>query len=247
MRPWLSILLLSGSCAFAQMPPHVIQDLLWQASRANGLPNVTSGLIGWWKLDEVASSSAADSSGNGNTAFAVSGPITSTNAVCNTGFFFSGNYLTNNSSSFTLTGDFTLSCWLNTSSVASFLSLITKRGANSFFSNYEFGMTSHLLRLTMGNSTNNGLINLDSALNVNDGKWYHCVAVMSGTNASLYVNVTNFTTVGIPSRTTTSNPLNIAAREPNHDINYTGALDDVRIYNRALSSNEVRTVNQWRP
>jgi hypothetical protein len=42
--------------------------------RMGGAGNTTNGLIGWWKLTDGSGTSAADSSGNGNTGTLENGP-----------------------------------------------------------------------------------------------------------------------------------------------------------------------------
>jgi Laminin G domain. len=80
------------------------------------------------------------------------------------------------------------------------------------------------------------------ASGVNDGDWHHVVGVRSGNTAYMYldgVEVDSADITGMGSVDQASNPFyTIGGNEDATPFN--GALDDVRIYNRALSAAEVK-------
>jgi hypothetical protein len=82
-----------------------------------------------------------------------------------------------------------------------------------------------------------------SAINLHDGKWHHVVAVNTPTSIQQYVDgILISTTNGTWTANTNALPLIIGAREPPPGVNasyFTGSIDDVRIYNRTLSSAEI--------
>ena len=75
------------------------------------------------------------------------------------------------------------------------------------------------------------------------GKWYHVVATYDGTNQKIYVNGVLENTRGSAGYRAPSITTKIARRgQGTNFIN--GTLDDVRIYNRALSAAEVQSAVQ---
>lgn len=52
--------------------------------------DTTTGLVGWWKLDETSGTSAFDSSGGGHTATITNGPQSLTGCPRNNCFSFVG-------------------------------------------------------------------------------------------------------------------------------------------------------------
>jgi len=70
------------------------------------------------------------------------------------------------------------------------------------------------------------------------GTWYHVAAVVRGTNAYFYINGTldNSGTRSIAAPTT-SDPVTFGYSGWND--RYPGVLDDVRIYNRGLTADEI--------
>jgi len=89
-------------------------DTNWIAMGAGGTS--TSGLAGWWKLDEASGTTAADSSGNGNDG-TMQGGLDASNdsvsAVINTALDFDGtdDYIQTLSNDLKTANNFTLSVW----------------------------------------------------------------------------------------------------------------------------------------
>ncbi|MHC1730670.1 MAG: LamG domain-containing protein [Bacteroidales bacterium] len=81
-------------------------------------------------------------------------------------------------------------------------------------------------------------------------EWNHVVGVVDGTTAKLYVNGEMATSVDISGTIITSNnPVHIGAQNYRTDQNFVGTIDDVRIYNRALTAQEIKILyheNGWR-
>ena len=83
--------------------------------------SLSSGLVGYWKMDENTGTSAADSSGNTNTGTLTSGPTWSTGKFgSDTKYDGTNDYTTvADSSSLDISSDFTLSLWFNPDEPAS--------------------------------------------------------------------------------------------------------------------------------
>ncbi len=66
--------LAQGSLSPAGMVPYLLPMPTNAVASSGGYTNVANGLLAWWKLNDGTGASAADSSGNGNTAALVGTP-----------------------------------------------------------------------------------------------------------------------------------------------------------------------------
>ncbi|MBX7204620.1 MAG: FG-GAP-like repeat-containing protein [Bacteroidia bacterium] len=94
---------------------------------------------------------------------------------------------------------------------------------------------------------NNGKIwsynNLSSAFNLN--QWYHIAVVVNNNQVQLYVDGNLSATFAAPSGTftsSTSNPLTVGKSDPGLTGYFNGKLDEIHLYDRALSAAEVITL-----
>gem|GEM_PF-698801 len=205
------------------------------------------GLVAAWNFSEGAGTSASDGSGNGNTATLINGPAW-TAGQYDTGLSFNGinNYLTvPNSSSLDISGNtLTLTMWINPQSLGGRDSVVLGKFWNTTMTSpyYQYG-----LELSGGSEpffyvgTNTGVLVAQMGSSLSFGQWSHLAVVFNGAQAQFYVNGllvrTQPLAASIQAR---GNLLNIGA-----DIRpsqfHKGLLDEMRIYNRALTSSEVQT------
>ena len=203
----------------------------------------SSGLVGWWKLDETSGLTAADSSGSGND-----GTLTDmtgsewTNGILGGGLEFDGTedyIVVSNSSSLQLTSALTLTAWIKGDAWGSGTDvdiIVRKRGTGSS-DTYRLAITDGKTGLCLDGGDGDGLLG-DTVLNT--AQWYHVAATWDGSTVRIYVD-------GVldndppDSRTgsisTSTRDLNIGS-EPGWD-QFDGIIDDVRIYNRALNAEEI--------
>jgi Concanavalin A-like lectin/glucanases superfamily len=84
---------------------------------------------------------------------------------------------------------------------------------------------------------------MNSTVSYSDGNWHQCVATHVGSSWTLYLDGRSITT-----KTMTTNPTSSVinlGRNPFGGVNpFPGQLDDVRLYNRALTAGEVRRLWQ---
>jgi photosystem II stability/assembly factor-like uncharacterized protein len=82
-------------------------------------------------------------------------------------------------------------------------------------------------------------VNFASKGKVSSGSWQHCVWTYDGTTSSVYINgVRDTTGAFIPASVTTDLYIGRASTLNTAD-NFKGSIDDIRVYNRALSPAEV--------
>lgn len=208
---------------------------------ASPVTDVTDGLVGWWKMNGNANSDAGG--GSGTVYGAV--PTTGQNGQANTGYSFdgAGDYISLPSGFSDFTNGITISVWAKPTAASNFARFIdfgTGQGANNILF-YRSGTTSNLVYATEDASgTILGTLTASSAITLNQWKLY-TVTVTTGGAATIYVNGSSVATasgVGAPTQVTrTSNY--IGRSNWSSDSYYTGSMDDLRIYNRALSGSEV--------
>jgi len=199
-------------------------------------------LVGWWKFDDGGGTSASDSSGHGNSGTLVNGATWSTDSKVGSGsitFDGSSNYVTvPRTTSITSESDtvpISISFWVKpavtlNSSTAGYLTMLAKS------SDYIFRYDTGQLHFYIGTAKD---VAYTTTLNAN--QWYHITGVKENNahTLSLYLNgvlVKGPYDVGPASYN--ANNLTMGATSAG-SLFFPGSLDDVRIYNRALSAAEV--------
>ncbi|MHC4676753.1 MAG: LamG domain-containing protein, partial [Planctomycetota bacterium] len=202
--------------------------------RTNTVP-CTQGLVGWWKLDETSGLTAADSSGFGNdgTLTNMTGGEWTTGPV-DGGLEFDGNNDAITGIGDCPTGNFTVAGWAKDTGGS---------GWKVFYSARQeiwFGVDSDAsprLWCDIGGN-GNGVKTPAGTWTLNT--WHHIAVTWDGTTAHLYIDGVDMAiTYGTP-----ENPLALAAvigawSDNPSDENWFGTLDDVRLYDRALSAGEI--------
>lgn len=106
-----------------------------------------------------------------------------------------------------------------------------------------------LLRPTTGylyvqiKSGSAGVLNVDSRIKVQDGNWHHIVfAFSAGNSYALYIDNALNSSGSLSSFTIANNPMRIARSVDSYWASYTGLIDEIRIYNRMITAEEVNTL-----
>jgi gliding motility-associated-like protein len=215
------------------------------ACTAAGLPaNLRNGLVGYWPF----CGNANDESGNGNNG-TVNGAVLTTDRFGNPNgayaFNGSNSIIIPHNSSLNLT-NFTISSWVYLANLNNpFYEILTKGG--DLGENYEqiiYGMpvppagtVETAIRWTDG--SRGGTINYTRQ--IISGKWQHILATYDMTSGFLRTYINGLpASVDFHGKTPQFNavPLYIGA-DPNIGRNHEGLIDDVHIYNRALTHSEI--------
>lgn len=114
----------------------------------------------------------------------------------------------------------------------------TYNGINSSFM-MAYDSTGTKVRMLV--TTSSGSQTAISTTSLTDTtKWYHCVGVYNGSNVQIFINNVNENSQSISGNlSNTGNNLGIGS-DYNGGNYYQGTIDEVRIYNRALSSEEIQ-------
>ncbi|UCG48833.1 MAG: LamG domain-containing protein, partial [Phycisphaerales bacterium] len=195
-------------------------------------------LVGWWKCDDGSGNTAADSSGLGNNGNLVNNPQWVA-GYDGGGLRFNGSssYVDcGNPAAFDITGQVTLALWVK-----------TEDAANGQHNPYVGkGDTSYAIKHHTSNSIEffiyddtwyTARASLDSSFN---GVWHHVAGTYDGANLKVYVDgALQATTAYVGSIASSTYAVNIARNSQVTGRFYAGAVDDVRIYDRALTDAEV--------
>jgi len=201
-------------------------------------------LVGWWKFDEGSGAIAHDSSGNGNDG-TLNGPVAWVeDGKINGALSFNGpyNYVqVQDSPSLDMTQQLTIAAWINPSWTGNnrILQKSSGGGDNQYRLLKEWGdnMVFHVPGLSADRLEFVGLPPL--------GEWTHLAATYDGSTMKVYYNgvvvgeQASTGQMGVSDGTLTIGTKHETA--PAGD-EYNGMLDDVRIYNRALSASEIQVL-----
>lgn len=210
-----------------------------------GPPDTTTGLVAWWKLNEV-SGTADDSSPNNNLG-TLNGGATYVTSQSNYGRALSlvaaGDGLTvPDDPSLDMTGAFSVTAWVNPSSAGtSWRTLVTKNGSgfNTYFLNAYSDCAGNAPQGGHSNGTTTLLLCDPTPLS--SSTWTHLAYTFDGTTAILYRNgvaVATGTTSAQPVATTGT--LQLGKNQFGHQ--FLGLIDAVHLYNRALTATDVPAV-----
>jgi len=192
-----------------------------------------SNLVGYWKLDDVVDSgTVADSSGSGNTGTVEGGITLGVTGKLNTSANFDGTtgYITTPDSA--TMSDLSFTAWINGTAFTSgnHNMIICGTGQNTYISVYNGALFGKI------NATNHFGVTL-----LKTDMWYHVAMAFNHTSQTitLYVN-------GAQDLSETDTNSLIAQT---YDIGadgsslfFDGSIDDVAIWNTALTATEVQTI-----
>jgi hypothetical protein len=213
---------------------------------------MTEGLVGYWDLDE-SSGNASDTSGNGTT-LTNQGTSTFSAAKFGNGTELNGSsqyFDTTDNSTLSITGNLTLAAWIEPDNVTSHSDHIIGKWDDTDES-YQLIKVNDEIRMYIDSSSNYETTN---ATNLSADTVYHVAGVYdtSSQTVKLYINgiLEGSTTTGtIPSSIgDDAGEISIGAEDTGGTpANYfDGHIDEVRVYNRALSPTEITNLYNWAP
>lgn len=210
----------------------------------------SNGLISHWKFDEGEGSTAYDSSGD-NDGTLVNGPVWTT-GVLDGALEFDGinDYVTvPDDPSLNVTGDITISAWMylargGTGEDGSEQAIVTKCSGTGATNNpFDFRTNISVVpRLAFCRADASGHEHIYSTEAVPILEWHHVLVRVENKVPDFYIDgalsgKTGHTTFTI---TPTANPKPVLIDRRDDGLHLAGSIDDVRIYNRALSAEEIR-------
>jgi hypothetical protein len=189
------------------------------------------------------------SGGNDGTA---QGDASSTSSgKYNEGYFLDGNgdYISLTDNTIDTYEDFTVEIWMKPASVDRQAGVITKDTSGTdheYTTEFQIETRSNNeVWFSMGSQTSWAWSSAHSSALLEPDVWYYVVATVSGTTQKLYINgVENAsTTITEPRRIDNGLPVNIGMSEDTDGQSspqyFNGTIDEVRIWNRSLSAEEI--------
>ncbi len=215
--------------------------------QAQTIPNYvpSNGLVGWWPFN----GNANDESGNGNNG-TVNGATLNTDrfGLVNAAYDFDGlsDFITvNNSASFNLIQGMTISIWFksNSNQQASIIEKFNPTNGPGDGGPQLVLRNTDLVDFSIfhNNSGNFVYSNAPSATSL----WQHIVATWNGSQIKIFQNGVILDSIAFSQNLNPClEPLTIGKRAFQSDLHFNGKIDDIAIWNRALTQQEITALYQ---
>ena len=215
-------------------------------SSASQPPAIYANLRAWWKLDESTGTIADDTTGRAQDG-TVDGAAW-IGGIDGNALDFDGSddgVLVGSSAAITGSGDFSLAAWVKVNPGSPLGTVIQQRepGASGHLGEYMLNVNADGTVNFFVYNNNAYQFDLTTAATLNDGQWHHLAAIRSGTTGRIYID-------GIESASGSGTIQPLLARavaigydHRDNNKHYDGSIDDVRIYERALSAAEIDTLH----
>ena len=218
--------------------------------------SLSDGLVGYWTMDETSwngtSGEVKDVSGNGNNGTSscdgsCTKPTTGAGKFGNSGNFDGADDFVNIPDNTLLKGmdELTISFWAkhNTGTFDSWEAMLTKGDTSG---SYRIHMSSNYVQWVV--ETENGYSPATSNFTPTADVWFHVVGTYKNGSQKLYINgIENGNSTHTGTVKTNTYPVAIGKNSQSTGRNWNGSIDEVRIYNRALSADEVTQLYNWAP
>ncbi|MDQ2903302.1 MAG: DUF5127 domain-containing protein [Chloroflexota bacterium] len=236
-----------------------LEALLTQQGTALAAPaDITSGLVGYWKLDEGSGTNAADSSGNGNNGTLSGGPAWTTGKIGTALSFNGGTGVDIHRSVLNTSGSYSVAAWVQLTNIGNWSTAVSQDGTtiSGFFLQYTNPGAGadggkFAFSVVSADSTGGTSVRATSAFTPLANRWYHLVGIHdAGSNQiKLYVNGTLVATRSVvPAWNATGETVIGHAKWGGGSVDFwPGLIDDVRVYNRVLSDQDVRDIYNAAP
>lgn len=202
------------------------------------------GLAGWWKFDEGSDQYAYDSSGNSNTGTLNGGAAWASGKVGGALSFDGVNSYVDagNGASLNSTSSISVGMWVKFSDVTKYYQYFMYKGPSitgGYRMFWNYSGSPNKFYFTTSDGTEHGTYT--PAMSLQSDTWYYLVGVDTLSNIYFYLNAQPVTLFSTPhSIAITPGNLSIGLRNTGEGIN--GIIDEVRIYNRALSATEIAAI-----
>jgi len=205
--------------------------------------NLSEGLVGYWKMDEGVGTSITDSSGNSNTGILTN--VGWTNGKFGIGTSYNGTnnviLVSDTNNTLDMPNDFTISFWAKPDS-----SGVKELVAKAQGGNYEIWQNSTSLSVRV-----NGSSPVITASNIfTYGEWTHVTVKYERTLGLVTIykdGQYSYKGTNTNSASINNNALQIGAYSDGTSYPFAGKIDELRIYNRALSPSEITQLYEYTP
>src|SRR3989338_3532519 len=212
---------------------------LYKSGAARFAPPSNTGLVGYWSFDDGAGFSATDFSGKNNTGVFPGGTANPTwvdgkrSKALN---FDGGDDYVDVGMVLNLAGDRTISLWLKTANshpVETHAAVVAKWDGTG----YIFWV--HAGDVKWGDAESSELVWTGGEAIIEDNQWHFLTATRAGSTGAIYFDGQLKASGGVFTDSATTNRFSIGAYSNGSSGRYGGLIDEVRVYNRALTPSEV--------
>ena len=221
--------------------PNSILEIPVQGTSANSLSN---GLVGFWKMEEGSGNTFLDISGNGNHANIqnsdginwIDGQVgKGVRLPSNSGRFGSVSH----NATLAFTNAVSITAWIRPEEIS------TKRVMTKGTNGFELGIfNNEKIEFRLNRAANGTSYRLlsNSSYPSDGTEWIHVAATFDGTKSTIYINgIEDNSVIYSPFEfINSSSDLQIGAR--GGIDRWLGGMDEVRLYNRALTNNEITAI-----
>lgn len=200
--------------------------------------SLSQGLVGWWLFNEQGGTKANDISGRYNNGTLTGGPTWNNQSLSFNGV--NDSIVVPDSTSWAFgTSDFSLSMWIKPTTVAQYVFVSQYQDTNNRWIWFMEDATAMYFQ----NRTAGVLSPNESwTPNLTIGMWQHLVLTRSGNTWTVYKNASAVTGGSTDTGSVGNHSGSLEIGSQNAASSFNGSIDDVRVYNRALSAQEVRTL-----
>ncbi len=210
------------------------------------------GLVGYWKFDEVEGDGVSTTTpdligGNDGT---VEGGAVLDDGIKNNAMSFDGSddYVeVGNDASLDITNALTVSAWVKRSSATNYGHVVVRPTSDDAWNppeisyGLEYSGVSDDIALVLGYSDDT--LNYTTATTPGDNVWFYVVGTYDGVNRKIYINgVEEDSVAETKTLKATTADLYIGIENTIGAYPFNGLIDEVRLYNRSLSSSEISNI-----
>ncbi len=211
-------------------------------SNASQPPAIYAGLRAWWKLDEASGSNADDTTGrpqDGTVSGAAGGSGISGGALDFDGI--DDGVLVGTSAALLGSGDFSLAAWVKVDPGSPAGTVIQQRepGATGYQGEYMLNVNANGTVNFFVYGTSAFQFDLTTTAAINDGQWRHITALRQGSTGKIYIDGVEAASGSGTVQALLSRAVAIGYDHRDLNKRFDGGIDDVRIYERALSAGEI--------
>ena len=221
--------------------------LLSSVARAD----MSTGLIAYWRLDDGSGTSAADASGNGRTGTLTGGAsFTAGQLVGGVGLDGNdGRIVVAHHSSLSPTA-ITVAAWVYPDTWSGTLTTIVSKQANQTgFPAFDFRRTPSAATLQAALCVGTTNYTATTPADITAGSWQHVAFTYDGETIIVYLNTSAGTHNTTPSGSLAGTTVDLwIGGNPSFSSGryFDGKVDEVRIYNRALSGDDIIELYNYR-
>ena len=202
--------------------------------------SATSGLVAAYGFDEGSGTTVADASGNGNNGTITNATWAASGKYGKALQFNGTNALVTvpNAASLQLSAGMTLEAWVNPSAVTAVWRDVIYKGNDNY---YLEATSTNASKPDAGLIAGGSYADAVGTAKLAASTWSYLTETYDGTTLRLYVNGTQVaSTAHTGAIATSTNPLQIGG-DSLYGQNFAGLIDEVRVYNVALTAAQIQT------